>query len=117
MGFLIDANGIHPTTKKVEAITKAPVPTNVTQLQSYLGMLNFYRRFINNISTVLEPLNLLLRKNVKWVWGPSQNKAFKDSKAALLNSPVLTHFDPNLPIVVSADSSSYRVGAVLLMNV
>ena len=113
LGFLIDANGIHPTTKKVEAITKAPVPTNVTQLQSYLGMLNFYRRFINNISTILEPLNLLLHKNVKWVWGPSQNKAFKDSKAALLNSPVLTNFDPNLPIVVSADSSSYGVGAVL----
>ena len=113
LGFCIDSTGIHPTEDKLLAIKNAPEPSNVTQLQSYLGMLNFYRRFVKNISSLLEPLNKLLRKDSKWIWGPEQKKAFEASKTALLNSEALIHFDPKLPIVVTADSSSYGLGAVL----
>ena len=113
LGFCIDAKGIHPTDDKLLAIKNAPAPTNVTQLQSYLGMLNFYRRFVKDISSILEPLNKLLRKDVKWVWGTEEKNAFEASKTALLNSKALVHFDPKLPIVVTADSSSYGLGAVL----
>ena len=113
LGYLIDKDGIHPTKEKVKAIVDAPAPTCVKQLQAYLGLFNFYRRFVPKASTVLEPLNRLLRKDTGWVWGESQSKAFKASKDLLLQSDVLTHFDPNLPISVSADSSAYGVGAVI----
>ena len=60
LGFLIDKHGIHPTQEKVQAISEAPAPTNVTQLRAYLGLLNFYRRFLPQAATKLEPLTLVV---------------------------------------------------------
>ena len=113
LGFKIDQEGIHPTSEKVDAIRKAPTPTNVTQLRSYLGLLNFYRRFIPKASTLLQPLNDLLKGKSDWHWGSEQKKAFEASKEALINSKALVHFDASKPIVVAADSSPYGIGAVL----
>ena len=113
LGYKLDEFGIHPTNAKLEAIKNAPVPKDVTQLQAYLGLLNFYRKFLPKASTFLEPLNKLLRAKEKWVWGKAQHDAFEKSKEVLLNSTLLVHYDPCLPITVSADSSSYGIGAVL----
>ena len=113
LGYQIDKEGIHPTKYKVSAIVKAPKPTNLTQLRAYLGVFNFYRRFVHNASTILEPLNRLLRDKVTWTWGKEEDGAFEASKDALLSSDVLVHFDPSKPIVVVADSSAYGIGAVL----
>ena len=60
LGYIIDQYGIHTTEEKVKAISNAPIPENVKQLQAFLGVLNFYRRFLPNVSTILEPLNPLL---------------------------------------------------------
>ena len=65
LGYCIDSKGIHPTQDKVKAIADAPAPTNVTQLKSFLGLLNFYRRFLPKASSMLEPLNRLL-KAMSW---------------------------------------------------
>ena len=113
LGYKIDKEGIHPTKEKIQAIAEAPAPTNVTGLRSFLGLLNFYRRFLPQAASMLEPLNRLLRAKVPWVWGEEQQKAFRKCKETLLNSGALVHFDPALPLVVVADSSSYGVGAVL----
>lgn len=113
LGYKIDSAGLHPSSNKVSAIVDAPAPTNVKQLESYLGVINFYRRFIPHASTLLEPLNYLRRADVPWSWGTEQDKAFKQSKEELLNSKALVHFDPKLPLSVSADSSPYGLGAVL----
>ena len=113
LGYVLDKDGIHPTNEKIKAIKNAPRPTNETQLRSYLGLLNFYRRFIPKAATVLHPLNELLKANQKFNWGKSQEEAFNASKNLILNSTVLVHFDTKLPIVVVADSSSYGIGAVL----
>ena len=69
LGITINSKGQHPTDDKVKAIAAAPEPSNLKQLESYLGMFNFYRRFIPNASTVLGPLNRLRQKNVPWSWG------------------------------------------------
>ena len=113
LGYRIDKEGLHPTDDKIKAIKEAPVPTNITQLRAFLGLLNFYRRFIPRASTMLEPLNRLLQAKTPWVWGREQAYVFKKCKNTLINSGVLVHFDPKLPLVVVADSSSYGVGAVL----
>ena len=113
LGYRVTADGIYPTNEKIKAILNAPPPKNITQLQAFLGLLNFYRSFIPNASSVLESLNKLLRKDVEWHWEDEQNKAFNESKSILLNSDCLVHYDPRLPIVVSADSSSYGLGCAI----
>ena len=112
LGFCIDSEGLKPMDDKIKAIKEVPQPKDLAQLRSYLGMIGFYRKFVNNAATMLEPLNKLLRTGVKFVWGPEQLKSFELSKNALLGA-CLSHFDSKLPIVVSADSSGNGLGAVL----
>ena len=113
LGFRVDQEGVHPSEDKIQAIKRAPSPKNITELQAYLGLLNFYRKFSPRASTVLEPLNALLRNDHDWTWGKSQEEAFDKSKKMLTSSDVLVHFDPKHPIRVTADSSEYGIGAVL----
>ena len=80
LGYRIDANGIHPTDDKLKAIKDAPAPKDVSQLKSYLGLLNFYRKFIPKAATLLEPLNKLLRSHEKWRWDKEQQVAFDNSQ-------------------------------------
>ena len=113
LGYIIDASGVHPTGEKVEAIRDAPAPRNVNELRSFLGLVNFYHKFLPNMSSVLAPLNELLRKDSKWSWSKPQVKAFAEIKSLLQSSKVLVHYNPKLPITMSADASPYGVGAVL----
>ena len=117
LGFRVDKDGIHPSTDKISAIRRAPAPKDVTELQAFLGLLNFYRKFIRNASSLLEPLNKLLRKDTPWVWGTAQENSFQSAKKILTSDSVLMHFDPTYPIVVTADSSSYGIMAVLSLKV
>lgn len=84
--------GLHPLPKKVSAIQKAPAPTNVTELRSYLGLLNYYNRFLPNLATLLAPLHELLRKETKWRWGAEQQRAFEECKCLMQSSQVLVHY-------------------------
>ena len=114
LGHVISQTGIRPAAKKVRAVYDAPVPTNVSQLKSFLGLINFYSRFLPNLSTLLAPLHTLLQKNTPWKWGPPQQKAFNSAKNSLSSSPTLTHYSSNKPLMVlSCDASSYGIGMVL----
>ena len=117
LGYIISNTGIKTDPSKVQAINDAPSPTSVKQLQAFLGSIGFYRRFLPSFSTVVEPLNILLRAKTKWVWGKEQERAFRKAKDLLLNSEALMLFDPKLPLVVVADSSAYGIGAVLCHKV
>lgn len=66
LGHRIDSEGLHPIEKNVEAIMRTPYPRNVTELQSFIGMLTFYAKFLPNMSTHLAPLYQLLDKNARW---------------------------------------------------
>ena len=113
LGFLIDKEGIHPTQEKVQDISEDSAPTNVTQLRVYLGLINFYRRFLPQAATKLEPLNRLFKAHTPWRWGKEQESAFSESKKTLTKSSALVHFDPRLPLVVVVESSAYGIGAFL----
>ena len=113
LGHVIDEEGIHPTDDKVMAIKNAPVPQNVQQLRSYLGLIHYYHNFLSNISSLLAPLHELTRLDTEWKWGTIHQKAFEQSKALLSSSKVLAHYDPQLPIIVSSDASAYGIGSVL----
>ena len=113
LGHRIDADGIHATDAKLRAITDAPAPKNVTELRSFLGLLNYYARLIPNLSSLIQPLNQLLRHGVKWHWSQAANTAFKAAKEKVVSPNVLVHYDPSRPIRLAADASAYGVGAVI----
>ena len=113
LGHIIDAAGLHKSPEKVRAIVEAPAPSDVSQLRSFLGMLNYYGRFIPDLATVLQPLNELLNKEKKWLWTSDCESAFQKAKALLVSQEVLTHYNPELPLRLACDASPYGVGAVL----
>lgn len=113
LGHVINKDGLQPSESKVRAITEAPVPRNTTELRSLLGLVNYYGRFLANLSSKLAPLYALLQAEVPFVWGASQSKAFQEVKEALRSSQLLVHFDSNLPLGLSCDASPYGLGAVL----
>ena len=102
---------LHPTKEKVRAIVEAPAQQNVSQLKSFLGMLNYYCKFLPNLSTVLAPLYSLLHKNRTWQWKPAQESAFTEAKRLLTSSQVLVHYDSCKPLVLSCDASPYVTGS------
>ena len=113
LGHIITEEGLKPSKKKVEAIIDAPTPIDVSQLRSFLGLMNYYRKFLPNLSSVLAPLHRLLHKEVKWSWGKEQEFSFKEAKKLLTYSQLLVHFDPDKNLVLTCDASPYGIGAVL----
>ena len=113
LGHLIDSAELHPTMDKLAAVRDAPPPKDAVALKSFLGLIMFYSRFMPHHSTVLAPLNSLLKKNVPWRWTKTEDNAFMAAKNLLLNSRTLVHYDETLPLVLSCDASSYGAGAVL----
>ena len=74
MGCVISAEGYSPTEDKIEAMRQAPHPENTTQLRAFLGMVNYHGKFIRNLSSILQPLNQLLKRNQEFMWSPSVRK-------------------------------------------
>lgn len=113
LGFIIDKNGLHTSPDKLKAIVEAPFPRNVSEVKSFLGLVNYYGKFISNMSTVLSPIYQLLKKNVTFNFNKKCIESFNTIKKLLTTSPVLAHYDPTLPIKLSVDASNVGVGSVL----
>ena len=75
LGHKIDAKGRYTSERKVEAIQKAPAPKNTQQLKSFLGLVHYYGKFVPHLSSLLHPLNQLLKANTKWSWSDSCEQA------------------------------------------
>ena len=112
LGHTISRNGISKGPK-ADAVTKMPAPSNVTQLRSFLGSVQFYNKFLPVLSTISGPLYHLTEKSTKWKWDQPQENAFKKLKQMLTDNTVLAHFDPSCPVGISCDASDAGVGAVL----
>ena len=113
LGHVIDKDGIRPLTNKVEAILKMPLPEDPKQLRSFLGMVNYYDKFLPGLATKCACLNDLLHKDKKWYWTEEHSKAVDAIKESLTSADTLAHYDPTLPLTLACDASTVGVGAVI----
>ena len=119
LGFLIGRDGVRPDPKKVAAVAEWPVPQTVSQLRSFLGLANFFRRFMQGYSSMVAPLTSLTGKgdgSLAGLWSDACQRAFDTVKHSLTNAPLLAHPDPNKPYTVISDASVNGTGAVLLQD-
>ena len=114
LGHTVSSQGIQPTQEKVQAIRNVPAATNIHQLKSSLGLLNFYAKFLKNLSTTLAPMYTFLQKNRPWSWGTDQQRAFQHTKQKLVLSSLLVHYCEQRDLLLATVASPYGVGAVLL---
>ena len=112
-GHVINEEGIHPQYDKVEAIKEAKVPENTKVLRQLLGLINYYRKFLPDLSTTLAPLNKLLQDKVQWEWSKDCEEALTSVKNQICSDNVLVHYDPNKELIMACDASPFGVGAVL----
>lgn len=123
LGFVIETGRITVDPKKVKAIEDYAPPTNLKSLQRFLGMVQWYRRFIQGFANIAAPLFELLKtneKNIPWeinVEGTPQNEAFTELKKSLMKYPILRLPDFKKEFVVIPDASGYGAGGVLAQEI
>ena len=113
MGHIVSAEGARPNEEKVRAIKEMPVPRNVKEVRTFLGMMGYYRKFVANLAKKTEPLTALLRKGVKFNVSPEVIESVNRCKEELCSAPVLGFPDFNKPFLLTTDASQEAVGAVL----
>jgi len=113
LGLVISQGKISMDPVKLQGVLGWPIPKNLRQLRSFIGFLNFYRRFVQGFAVIARPLNDLTRKDVLWKWKEEQQKAFETLKSTITSAPVLSFPDHNKPKMVETDASKYAYGAVL----
>ena len=116
LGHIMTGQGVKPDHKKVEAIKKWSRPTSQKGVRSFLGLANYYRRFIKNFSKIAKPMSDLLKKNLTLEWTELCEQAFKELKEKLSSPPVLKFPEFEKPFEVHTDASDFAIGGVLMQE-
>lgn len=114
LGYIIGNGGIKTDPEKVSAIRNWPTPKNLKQVRGFLGLAGWYRRFIENFSSVVFPISETLSTKKKFVWTPEAEIAFNKIKDLLTSAPILSNPDFEKKFFVQCDASDYGIGAVLV---
>lgn len=116
LGHIVSPRGVSVDQSRTQAIYRFPRPRNKRDIARFIGMVNYFRKYIPRFAHIAAPLNLLRRKGARFSWGQEQQAAFEALKEALSNAPVLGIPDFNFPFVVQTDASNSGVAAVLLQE-
>ena len=113
LGHIISVNGIQPDPEKIKSVQDFPEPRNIKQLQRFLGLCNYYRRYIEKFSVIADPLYHLLRKNNTFNFNQVCRNSFNILKDKLISSPILSYPDSDLEFYLNTDASTTGLGAIL----
>lgn len=113
LGHLITANGIRPDPGKTDCVKNFPVPKTIRHIKSFLGLVGYYRRFVEGFAEIAKPLTKQLRKGMRFGWNSESQVAFELFKQILINPPILQYPDFTKEFVLTTDASTFALGAVL----
>lgn len=114
LGHIINAEGIKKDKKKVEAILEVRPPTNVKEVQSFAGLINYYGKFMPSLADTMRPINRLLGKGVEFNWDKDCQDAFEKAKREMAADVTLAHYDPKNQLILETDASDHAISCVLI---
>ena len=116
LGHIISTQGVHPMADKLQAIKQMPAPRNVKEIQQFLGLAGYYRKFVPRYSDISKPLTDLLHHDAPFIWSDECEQSFKLLKQYLCASPILTYPDPSKDYVLYTDASKYGWAGLLMQE-
>lgn len=116
LGYVVSRRGVRPNDSGINAVKNFPTPKNVRDVQSFLGLSSYFRKFIENFATISSPLYSLFKKGAVFEFGQQQMNAFETLKKKLIEAPILSIYNPEDPTELHCDASSQGFGAVLLQR-
>lgn len=116
LGYIVSHNKVEPSPSKIESVRSFPAPTSVTEVRRFLGLANYYRRFVPDFAKITKPLTALLRKDVSFNWSDEQQTAFDQLRKILTSKPVLALYDREKPCLLYTDASKVGIGAMLVQK-
>ena len=112
-GHIIEDGTVKMDPSKISAISKWKSPTNITEVRSFHGFCNYYRRFIKDFGIIMAPITKLLQKDCEWYWGSEQQEAFNLLKKLITSEPILRLPNNLFPFIIHVDASLNGIGVVL----
>lgn len=116
LGHIITSEGILPDPIKIKSIEGFATPTNITEARSFIGMCNFFRRYIKGFATIARPIHDTISVKKPFIWTTEAQQAMEKLKAKLTSPPILVHYDPEGDPTIRCDASGYGLGAVLMQK-
>lgn len=113
LGHIVSAKGVATDPAKIDKVANWPVPRSQREVQQFLGLANYYRRFVHNFAEIAKPLHRLTEKTVPFQWSTQCQGAFENLKHRLISAPILAFPDCSKPFVLDTDASDSGIGAVL----
>jgi hypothetical protein len=114
--YIVNSKGLSPDPAKIAAVRDFPIPRTVKEVQSFLGLYSYYRKFVPGFTVLARALSNLTKKAQRFVWGEEQQRSFEALKTVLITPPIVAHPRYELPMEVHCDASQYRIGAVLVQQ-
>ena len=113
LGHLVNASGISMNPEKIQAIMQMQIPANITQLELFVGLVSYYRKFIRGCAEICGPLHKLTHKDAEFIFNQDAINAFNECKRLLTSYPILRHADSSKPYTIYTDASGTAMGAIL----
>jgi len=113
LGFIVSSEGIKPDPEKIKSITEFKPPSNITEARSFIGICNFYRRYIKGFADIARPIHNTIRVKQKFARTPEAQRAMDELKEKLTSPPLLVHYHPDGKLTIRCDASGYGLGAIL----
>lgn len=113
LGHLVSAEGLYPLHENVKKVQQYPVPLDINQLRSFVGLASYYRKFVKGFAEIAKPLTEMTKKDRPWVWGETEQQAFETLKTRLIEPPILGYPRFDSPFTLTTDASNLSIGSIL----